>query len=247
MDKSIILLSSLALLQIASSIMMIVSIWYSSDCTVDIRYLGVITPLIPLLPLPLMACKLERFYDIVKVLQNMYVIGYICMFVLHTINTVFTPSCMMMTARVFLWISLGIAMINGSFFFYLQYVQTIYKDWRWSIEEKNQKIKLEKFAKVLELLYDPRETFSNLEKKNQLTQVMSEFASFLESEPLSEGEVDLIFKYFGTKITGKEDEKMDCHSCGRDMEIDEQFTQIPDCSHRVCKTCMKGWTSKEFK
>ena len=103
------------------------------------------------------------------------------------------------------------------------------------------------FPKILELFYDPRETFSNLEKKNQLTEVESEFTTFLQSEPLSENEVDLIFKYFGTKIIGKEDEKMDCHSCGRDMEIDEHFTQIPDCSHRVCKKCMKGWTSKEFK
>ena len=219
------------LIQIVSSLLMIISIWFSSGCEMNIKYIGAVTSIAPLLCAIGLACyELARsFFGITGVL--VYVIGYIWMLVALIINQIHTPQCIKKYAKVFLWFSISLAIIN-CIIPLIYTLLSLYRSWRSKKLNKDMK-------EILMHLYEARDPLGIKARVEKLGDLSYQLPEFLSSEPFSPEEISLILKNHGLIFTSDDDVRIECQSCGEALKKGGEYAQIPGCSHIACKGCME--------
>ena len=155
----------MSVVQIVSSLLMIISIWFSSSCRMNIQYIGAVTIIVPLLcAIGLHPCfkRARLYFWITGVL--VYIIGYICMLVALIINQIHAPQCIQMYAKVALWLSLCLAILNCIFPLLLMILSS-YRRWISDVRYRKQ---MKDMRDILMHLYKSRDHFGNKPRVDKL-------------------------------------------------------------------------------
>ena len=248
-----VIIITMCAVQVVSSLLMIISIWFSSACRMNIQYIGAVTIIVPLLCalcVQLYSYRARSFFAITGVFVYItiigvlvYIIGYICMLVALIINQIHTPQCIQNYAKGALWLSLSLAIFNCIFPLILT-LQTSYRNWR--ANTRYRKLRKD-MREILMRLYEARDTLGNKARVEKLRKLSNQLPGFLKSEPFSPEEIDLLLKNHGLVFTSSDDSHIECQSCGERLKIGGEYAQIPGCSHIACRECIEGWCASNTR
>ena len=231
--------------QLVSSLIMIVSIWFSDGCFLPIKLVGSLMIIIPFISFLIFLLGINRTITYLFVTTGIlaYLLGYIYLFIALLVNQIYTPQCINTIAKKGLWISIGLTVLS----FLIPLSWMLYDDILRRRNQKRNRERLERYKKCILDLYNDNTDVSR--QFDSLGLWRNKYIDYIRNESLTKEEIEKILERFGTVRSPQQlvdNEEVNCASCGERLLLGREYIEIPGCMHTVCRKCMDIWVSKRL-